>query len=236
MPRKATTPARKASRTRKPGRPPSITQEVQDQLCAYLQLGAPDEDACRAAGVSARTYYRWRAAGEEHQLAHQAAEDAGTTPPKLGATEERYRQFWQATERARGRKTTGYLQSIAAAAAGGATFTEVRREIEHVRVPDATKPEGYRLEARVVKETRNEVTLRPDWRAAAWALERTDSAFARREHVELTGRDGGPLESKVNVGDAAVHQPVVADAVDLLLEAAVGHSRTTDGPDQPGTG
>lgn len=33
------------------------------------------------------------------------------------------------------------------------------------------------------------------WQAAAWKLERRDPEYARRERVELTGKDGGPVQT-----------------------------------------
>jgi hypothetical protein len=39
------------------------------------------------------------------------------------------------------------------------------------------------------------------WQASAWILERRHSdEFARKEKTELTGKDGGPVQSEVNDG------------------------------------
>ena len=72
-------------------------------------------------------------------------------------------------------------------------------------------PERYRefrersTRARAEAEARNVVIVqqaaRTDWRAAAWYLERSKpDRWRRREGLELTGPDGGPIKQQV-VGD-----------------------------------
>jgi hypothetical protein len=196
---------------------------VSQRVCGYLAVGMHDEAACKLAGISSSTFYRWRAAGQEAAVARADAIEAGRAVPKESALVTAQRGFWEATERAFGQQEAGYLQVIAAAATGGATFTEVRQEVEHVRLP------GGRVEARVVRETRNEHTLRPTWQAAAWILERRHpERWALRGRLELSGPRGVAIEHQVNVGRATVEDPQVAAAVDKLLEDAIGHSETSD--------
>jgi hypothetical protein len=57
------------------GRPPKLTPEVVAQIAASVRAGGFPHTAAEAAGVSLRTYYRWRARGE--------AEGRG-----------RYQEFW----------------------------------------------------------------------------------------------------------------------------------------------
>jgi hypothetical protein len=225
MPR--STPAAKTKdKQRRVGRAPAITPEMRDALCELLQLGVSIGDACGAAGLSESTYYRYRAEGEEVAERLRVAEEAGRAKPKLTARDTRYLEFWQATTRARARKNVAYARMIREAGEGGVAYTEIRRELEAVR-----DPETGEVEHRLVKETQTRTVLRPDWRAAAWMLERTDPAhFGRRDALELSG-DALTPEQAVNVGEAAVEDPVVGDAIDRMLDQAVGHhDELDDGP------
>ena len=57
------------------------------------------------------------------------------------------------------------------------------------------------------------------WQAAAWKLERRDPEYARRERVELTGKDGGPV--KVDHGpDLSKLTKAELQAMDALLAKA----------------
>lgn len=68
-----------------------------------------------------------------------------------------------------------------------------------------------------------ERSLVPDWKAALEVLaRRAPNRWARTERVEMSGRDGAPIGQQVNVGDMAIHDPVVSAAVDRLLEEACG--------------
>jgi transposase len=206
---------------RKPGRPRAITPEVQDRLTNLLTLGMYVEPACQACGISAATYYKWRAEGEELAVDRRVTQESGGTwkPPAAGSIGQAYLEFYEATERALGGQEAAWLQTIGAAASGGATFTEVKREVEHVRGEDG------KVTPRIVGETRTEHVMKPAWQAAAWILERRHpDRWGRRERVELTGRDGGPVESRVNVGAKAVEDETVGLAVDRLLEDALGSS------------
>ena len=61
-----------------------------------------------------------------------------------------------------------------------------------------------------------------NWQAAAWWLERRHPAeYARREKVEMTGKDGGPIESRT-VTDLPDHERRA------LAEAIRGHLRSTE--------
>lgn len=46
------------SRT-KPGRPPKLTDEIQDEIVELLRAGNYIETACAVAGVSKKTFYEW---------------------------------------------------------------------------------------------------------------------------------------------------------------------------------
>ena len=66
-------------------------------------------------------------------------------------------------------------------------------------------------EARAVRDRRyvkviEDAALNGTWQAAAWFLERTNrKEYGRNESVEITGKDGGPVEQRVT-GDAKREQ------------------------------
>src|SRR5262245_23417826 len=46
-------------------RPTKLTPELREQIVQALRAGNYAEAACQAAGISASTYYRWMARGEQ---------------------------------------------------------------------------------------------------------------------------------------------------------------------------
>jgi hypothetical protein len=62
-----------------------------------------------------------------------------------------------------------------------------RAEVEH-----AEAEAGQRFVGNVARAASN------SWQAAAWWLERRRPEFRKREGVELTGKDGGPVEVKAH--------------------------------------
>jgi hypothetical protein len=57
--------------------------------------------------------------------------------------------------------------------------------------------ERARAEAQARNVTHISVAARTDWRAAAWFLERTERRFQKADQIEVSGRDGGPIETTV---------------------------------------
>ena len=214
------------------GRRPSISTRLEKALCDLLRLGMPDAAACEAAGIPPSTYYRWRANGEEAHELRAAVLARGDEPPAESSLVRRQRRFFEATTKARAAAQEVYLGRIAAAAAGRARTVEVRQEIEHVHLPDGG------VERRVVKETRIERQQPPAWQAAAWILERRHPGeFGRKERLEVTEK-GTDIERRVNVGAAAVSDPVVSAAVDRLLaeclsQAAASRAEPRRNPPRP---
>lgn len=213
------TPTPKTSRPRRRGsggRPHAITPEVSERICGLLELGMYPEQAAESCGISKTTYYRWRAEGEQAAVVRRVAEEAGEKPPAETPLVKAQREFWQASQKAMAGTEALYLRRIAEAAMGGATFTEVRRVVEHVKGPDG------KVEARVTSETRTERNLMPDWKAASWILSRGRAKQRWAERTEVSGPDGGPVESQINVGEAALEHESVGKAVDDLLADALG--------------
>jgi transposase len=74
-------------------RPSECTSELRDRVAQLVRAGNYPERAAVAAGVSARTYYRWMERGSQAQY----LSEEGRT---VRASERPYWQFWQALTRA----------------------------------------------------------------------------------------------------------------------------------------
>lgn len=62
---------------------------------------------------------------------------------------------------------------------------------------DAVKEARAKRDQRYVKVI-EDAALNGTWQAAAWFLERTNrKEFGRNESVEITGKDGGPVEQRI---------------------------------------
>jgi transposase-like protein len=115
-------------------RPTKLSPAVRARIVQAIRAGNYGEIACRSAGISPSTYYRWLARGEREQL--------------------------------------GPYAEFAAA----------------VRLAEA--------EAEVYAVATIRQAMPSDWRAALTYLERRHPGRWRRQtSTELTGRDGGPIET-----------------------------------------
>ncbi len=83
---------------RPPGRPSKLTADIQSRIVSAVRCGASFKNACVAAGISERTFQRWRQKGE-----HQGAK-----------TE--YRRFWRDLTQAEQEGQTARLAIIQKAA------------------------------------------------------------------------------------------------------------------------
>lgn len=134
-------------------RPSKLTGEARDRIVAAIRAGNYAEPACRSAGISAATYYRWMARGEQ--------EEAGS-----------YAEFREAV-----------------------LLAEAEAEVHAVAVMRRAMPQ--------------------DWRAAITYLERRYPArWRRRQLTELTGADGGPIQTS----HAALDLSKLSDEELALLE------------------
>jgi hypothetical protein len=101
----------------------------------------------------------------------------------------------------------GNYPEVAAQAAGvaGRTYYEWMAKGEDGREPYAQFMQAVK-EAQAAAESHAVTIIRKaaldgSWQAAAWFLERSKAErWRRKENVELTGKDGGPVKSQV-VGD-----------------------------------
>lgn len=142
---------------------------VGEQLVERVQLGLDLQTAADSAGISRTTLHKWRLAGARHRA--EAAQGR-----KLTAQARRLAEFVDALERAEAEAEANRLAIIQRAATGGARVTKTTEK------RDAS---GVLLESTTTTET-----LRPEWTAAAWWLERRRGYVKR---YELTGADGAPL-------------------------------------------
>jgi hypothetical protein len=172
-----------------------------DQVVERIQLGLDLQSAADSAGISRQTLHNWRLTGARHRAA--AANGKRLTP-----AQRRYVEFLDALERAEAEAEANRLAIISRVAQGGATVTKTTEK------RDAN---GQLLERTEVTET-----LRPEWTAAAWFLERRMPAkYARR--VEVTGADGAPLV------DPDTQARGLADSLrDFLAGAATAAELTED--------
>lgn len=167
------------------GRPSKIDQVVRNrpdgtpvtaaqQVIERIQLGQDLADAADSAGISRATLHKWRLAGAR-------ARAEATEGVRLRAADQRLADFVDALERAEGEAEANRLAIIQRVAQGGAVVTKTTEKVQVM--PDGT--------SRVVERTVVTETLRPEWTAAAWWLERRRKGYARK--VEVSGADGRPL-------------------------------------------
>lgn len=183
------------------GRPTKLNQPVGERTTAdnkkvpltagqvvveRIQLGLSVRDACRSADIDQTTLAHWRREGGA-ALAKQAQRRG-----RLTQRERQYAQFLLALERAETEAELRRLAVIERAAAGGAVVT---------RTVEKRDANGTLLERTTTTET-----LRPEWTAAAWWLERKRWRDYGRRRVELTGAEGRDLipsrERADNIADA----------------------------------
>lgn len=159
-----------------PGRPGYLTNtDTANRILKALKTGLPLKHAAAAAGISYNALNNWTNRGI-------AAQEAKTAGHKVRKSELVYLEFAEAVARARAEGLERCAANIANVAEGGFVVKETTR-----RFWDKTAGEW-------VTET-DIVRAAPDWRASAWVLERTDREhFGRSAQVEVSGRDGGPIE------------------------------------------
>lgn len=97
--------------------------------------------------------------------------------------------------------------------------------------PDRPQTDAHAKFANAVKEAKAEreqrwqgviedAAIGGTWQAAAWLLERTNrKAYGRNESVEITGKDGGPVEQRIT-GDK--QREKVTELIDELAARRAG--------------
>lgn len=148
------------------GRPTKLSATRIEAICASIALGAPYEQAARAAGIHPATLYRWQELGEAVLTAVGQALEHKQAAPKLTEQERLAARFCDAIQKALADAEIAMIQVVRSAALG--------------------KPAEYDGEG---NEVRAEQTAQ--WTAAMTYLERKyPQRWGRRLHV----RDDSPRE------------------------------------------
>lgn len=143
------------------GRPGMLTPEVQQQVCEALEQGVPINAAALAAGISGPTLHRWLARADT-----PIPPDGDDDPDAI------YRAFREAATRARASGQVRLVGVLTRATEGGWIKRQVKRTL-----PDGTVEEDTTY-------------ADPDWKAAAFALERSyGREWGRRQQLDLTAGD-----------------------------------------------
>jgi hypothetical protein len=161
---------------RLPGRPSLLTETVQKRLLDAVKLGVPVKTACEHAGIHANTFYRWMARGySEHEATAQGEDPIAEETP--------YLELYTAVSAGRAEAAIRNVGLIQKSAQGGYVTKTTEKKYKDVET------------GQIIKEYSEDIAS-PDWRAAAWYLERIapDEFGKDAVHVEVTGAGGGPIE------------------------------------------
>lgn len=206
------------------GAPPKLTDETEKRLLEATRQSVPAEVAATYAGIGLTTFKRWCQHGREAEDKVEAAAEAGDEEFTLNAREQVYYDFWIKLCQARAESVTRGVLSVQRGAAGG-TITE---ETTKTYRDPAT---GQVVEEKIVKKAP------PDWRAAAWMLERGAAGrqFFHKDamQVELTGANGGPVEV-ANVDADALSARVQANLAAARAAITTGAVAALDEGDRDG--
>lgn len=196
------------------GRPTELDQVVRydddgapvtagEQVIDRARLGLAYETCADSAGISRLTLHKWRLAGGRLR-----ATEARNKRP-LTSSERLLVRFVNDLERAEAEWEAGQRAIIHRAAEGGFVTTKT-----------TTKRDA---EGKVIETTTVTETLRPEWTAAAWGLERRKpDKYAKRFYSEITGKDGAPL---VPQEDQARNLADELRAFQLGVDAEKGNAR-----------
>ncbi|MDB5910356.1 MAG: putative phage protein [Massilia sp.] len=159
------------------GRPLKLLSDaVEEAILDAIRYGATIEAACAAAGIATSTYRSWMARGREAQ---ETLEETDELPD----SERPFLSFLAAAMRAHAQGEVANVRRIDRVADGGYVIKTRTRRMRDPATGD------------LVEETETDIAP-PDWRAAAWILERRHRETFGKEAaaLEISGPDGGPVE------------------------------------------
>lgn len=189
------------------GRPSKLDASTQQVICAAIRRGLGYEPAARMAGIRYSTLRNWinRAEAELERLKKPR------TRPKTSETP--YLEFLDELQRAEAEGENTNADIIGEAARGGQTVT--KSEKYQKRVWDKNS-QGFVVVEET--ETTKTETATPDWRAAAFILERRHpDRWGRQVKTEISGPGGKPVPIQIT-NIEAVSPPAGPDDTDSDYE------------------
>lgn len=174
------------------GRPSKLDDSTQQIICAAIARGVGYEPAARLAGITYQAFRNWikRAEAEIERL------QTPRTRPK--ASEQPYVEFFEAVQRAEAEGENTNADIVGEAARGGQTVTKTEKYQK--RVFDKKSQSFVVVEE---TETTKTETAAPDWRAAAFILERRHpDRWGRQVKTELSGPGGQPVPIQITTIEA----------------------------------
>jgi len=199
------------------GRPALLDTRVHERLIEATAAGAPMTAAAEYVGIHWRTFQTWMSRGHDE---NERIADGKTADPR----EAPYLALFREVSEARARAAVRAVTLIQRASVGGAVTEESTKKYRD--------ESGQLVEETTVKRTA------PDWRAAAWYLERQHPLHFGRQatQVEVSGPGGGPIDVRVDATDLAAKVRANIEALDaakaeaaLLLSAQQQDQRVIEG-------
>jgi hypothetical protein len=157
--------------TRGKGRPSKFTPAVREALINAITAGLTYTHACSIVGIEYNTFNEWRKKGAK--LDERDADG--------------YYDFHEALTRAESNASTAMMATVRKVAQG----YSIKRPF--------TDRAGRLITDKDGKPVLFDDPILPDWRAAAWWLERRYPEEYGRQRVEVTGKDGGAIIIKTGM-------------------------------------
>lgn len=167
-----------------PGRSPQVNEQTTKTMLQAIETGVPIHMACTFAGITIHAHRRAVTMGRQAQARYDEGHD-------LDDRAEMYRRYVEKIEVARSRLGVRAIQLVNRIAEGGALLSEEREE-------------WYDEDGKKHVKTDRKYSG-PSFQATKFLLEKSfPSDFRQADQLELSGRDGGPIETKTAAIDAVV--------------------------------